>query len=336
MQNQQKLLNEFLEEWQKGNGVSVRTSGSTGAPKNIILPHDQIVRSALRSNRFFGIQKDSLIHSAISFQYIGGKMMIARSLISGCSLSYSKPSVIITLEDIDRPVKLVSAVPAQMNYVVENPDKYASVEQFLIGGSAISNNLWDMIVASGIKAWESYGMTETATHIGMRRISGSATSRPRFVPLKGVSISSRGDGCLNIKDGDIFVSTTDLVTIYPDSSFEILGRKDDVIITGGLKVMPQELESRLHPYIDQFFSAFYISSVPDDVWTSRLILVGVPEETLLYESGNDGLEQIVMDSLHQIPEDKIPRRLLPKEIKLVEALPVTSSGKLYRKFKFED
>lgn len=337
MLKQQQLLNNFLEEWNQQQGISVRTSGSTGAPKNIILPHAQIVRSALRSNKFFGIQRNSRLHSAISFDYIGGKMMIARSLLAGCTLTFDRPRIDVELKEMDKPVRLLSAVPAQMHYILENPSRFACVEQFLIGGSAISDNIWNSIVNSGLTAWESYGMTETATHIGMRRVLGQADSRPRFVPLRGVTIKSGSDGCMLIQDGDIFVATTDLVKIYPDSSFEILGRKDDIIITGGLKVLPQELEKKLLPFVSPLLTTFYISSIPDEIWSSRLVLVGVPADYKdLSEEEKKNLEQLLRQRMRNIPEDIIPRRLLPKEVKIVEALPTTSSGKLYRKYKFTE
>lgn len=335
MELQNKFLNQFLEEWHAENGISVHTSGSTGTPKDIILPHSQIVNSALRSNRFFGINKNSRIHSAISFEYIGGKMMIARSLLSGCRLTYGKPAVKISLEDCEYPVTLLSLVPAQMHFVLENLSNFSHVEQFLIGGSAINDKLWDHIVESGVTAWESYGMTETATHIGMRRVAGDSKSRPHFVPLSGVSISESSDGCLLIKDRDVFVATTDLVRIYQDNTFEILGRKDDIINTGGLKILPQDIENVLEPALRNLVSSFYISSVPDEIWTSRLILVAVASVHNLRPKNNEELKANIWEAIDAIPDSVLPRRLHPKEIKLVEALPVTRSGKLNRRFKFE-
>ena len=327
---QKELLNEFLTQWQAAKGITVRTSGSTGTPKEIVLPHSQLLRSASRSNKFFGITKSGRLHSAMSFQFIGGKMMIARSLVSGCQLTYSEPS--LELEPIggERDVNLMCLVPAQLPFILENLDKFQNIKGYLIGGSAIDDRLWDRIVTSGLNAWESYGMTETATHVAMRRICGSSKRRPLFVPLPGVKISLGEDKSIHIQDGDISVTTTDLASMNQDGTFEIIGRKDDIINSGGIKILPQEVEQQLLEYIGPFCQSFYISSVPHIVWTSKLILVAVPSSPQLYD-----IKTQLMDIIQNIPEKSLPRRFRPKDVIIVDQLPRTQSGKLNRRYKFE-
>lgn len=332
MESQKQLLNEFLNEWNKGEGITVRTSGSTGTPKEIVLPHSQLLRSAHRSINFFGITRRSRLHSAMSFKFIGGKMMIARSLVSGCTLTYSEPAVELVPIKGKQPVDLICLVPAQFPHILDNIESYRNIKSFLVGGSAIDDRLWDRIVSSGLNVWESYGMTETATHVAMRRVCNEAYRRPRFVPLPGVEISTGFDDAILIRDAETFVSTTDIGKIYPDKSFEIIGRKDDVIITGGLKVFPMELESKLAPYISSFVQSFYVSWVPDMVWTSRLVLVMVPS----VEQSEEDIKTAVMKSLSDVPEDVVPHKLLPKEIRIVSSLPRTESGKLNRRFKWNE
>lgn len=333
MENQQQqLLEEFLDQWHTGNGIKAHTSGSTGTPKVIILPQSQVLRSAQRSIRYFGITKSSRLHSAMSFAFIGGKMMIARSLVSGCELTFSEPALCLEPPKGEKDITLMCAVPAQLPYILDNLEKFKIVKGYLIGGSAIDDRLWDRIVASGINAWESYGMTETATHVAMRRIAGNSARRPRFVPLPGIKISLGPDSSIHIKDEDVVVLTTDLAKMHPDGSFEIIGRKDDMINTGGIKVLPQEIEKAIQDFINPYVEAFYISSVPDIVWTSRLILVAVPK------AGSDPTElhKFLSKIIQEIPFDIIEKKKLPKEVRIIEELPRTQSGKLNRRFKFEE
>lgn len=335
MNNQQLLLNEFLDQWQKGEGIRAHTSGSTGKPKDIILSQQQVERSAMRSIRFFGITSASRLHSAMSFEFIGGKMMIARSLMARCVLTFSKPAVELLPPEHGRKISLMSLVPAQMHYVLQHLEDFGDVEKFLIGGSAIDDKLWDRIIESGVEAWESYGMTETATHIAMRRIKGSSSSRPHFVPLLGVEISTNPFGCLKIKDGEVEITTTDLAKIYPNNSFEIIGRRDDIIITGGLKVMPQDIEKKMAPYLSPLCGQFYVSSLPDPVWTSRLVLVATPFPASSKLS-DEQLKLNISENLKKIPEDILPKRLKPKEVRILQELPTTKSGKLNRRYKLEE
>ena len=330
MTKQQNLLHDFLEEWKEGDGITAHTSGSTGKPKKIVLPMAQVLRSAVRSNKFFGITRKSRLHAAMSFEFIGGKMMIARSLKAGCTLTFSEPSVQLPPPEGDMPVSLLSLVPAQMHHVVNNLEQFQNVEKYLIGGSAINDRLWDRIVSSGVDAWESYGMTETATHIAMRRISGPSSSRPRFVPLPGISIATGLDGCMHITDGDVKVETTDLVKIHEDGSFEILGRKDDVIISGGLKILPQEIETKIQPYITHLTHSYYISSVPDEIWTSKLVLLAVPDSR---GAESAEFESELRKAIDSIPEEVLPKRMRPKSVRIIDALPLTAMGKLNRKAK---
>lgn len=328
MKDQTSLLNSFLEEWHNGDGIKARTSGSTGEPKTIMLSPSQVRRSAKRTCAFFGINRKSRVHSAVSFEFIGGKMMIARSLVSGCMLSYSEPSLNLLPPDTNSEVSLMAVVPAQLPHILDHLNEFSHIRKYLVGGSSINDKLWDRINASGIDAWESYGMTETASHIALRRIIGPSDNRPRFVRLPGINISSDKDGCLIIYDNEITVHTNDIIRIFIDGSFEILGRRDDVIITGGIKVLPQYVEEILRPRLMELCADFYISSLPDETWTSRLVLkvVPLPQEDISEPS----LASAIRHAIDTIPLDTLPKKLRPKDILFIPALPLTPSGKLLR------
>ena len=329
--SQQSRLYNFLNEWENEDGIKVHTSGSTGVPKEINLKKEILVKSAKRTIKHFGINKHSRLHSSVSFEYIGGKMMIVRSLVSGCQLTFSEPSQRPQPPEGKNKVDLISIVPAQMPYILEHLDDYKIVKNFLLGGSAIDSRLWNRIVESGITAWESYGMTETASHIALRRITGSASSRPRFVPLPGIKISMDFDDRLHIYDGANFFTTNDVGKVYKDGSFEVLGRKDDIIISGGIKMNPLVIEDKLNPYLEEELETFFITSLPDEQWTSRIILVGTPYDK--ENVGENNIERKIENIIKTIPSSILPNRERPKEIRIIEEIPRTSNDKIIRKLK---
>lgn len=326
---QQDLLSDFLSQWSLGEGVRVNTSGSTGTPKEILLPHEVLVRSARRTANFFGLHKNSHIHSAISFEYIGGKMMIARSLVAGCRLSFCNPSLSPELPPDNSAVDLMSVVPAQMVHILDNLDSFRRVRKFLIGGSSIDPRLWDRIVESGVQAWESYGMTETASHVALRRICGSASRRPRFIPLPGISVSTDFDGRIHIRDEKSFFTTNDCGRSFPDGSFIVSGRMDHMIISGGIKVNPLQVEEVLVEYMSDLLDHFFISSSPDERWTSRIVLVGESPDTS--DNAKRDLASRIKGAIDNIPLEVLPLRLRPKEIILLDRFDYTPSGKLIRR-----
>lgn len=322
MDRVQNLIELFTEAWKEGKDVTVHTSGSTGMPKDILLTHHQMVRSARRTNKFFGIGQNSHLHSVISFEYIGGKMMIARSIEAGCRLTWQEPSLRPSAPASD--TSLMSVVPAQMSSILEHENKFKGVNTFLIGGSSVTAELWPRISNSGVRAYESYGMTETASHIALRRVKGNDPSNSPFRPLEGVELSLAVDGCLIIKDEDIELKTNDIVTFTQDGGFFILGRKDDMIVTGGKKVLPQTIEKILAAHIDFKGKKFIIDSRPHPVWSNEIVLK--------VESDNNSNDlSSLQSSIDKIPLSVFPRWQRPKEIIGVENIPLSASGKPLRR-----
>lgn len=322
--NQERLYSEVLSELEDSEGINVTTSGSTGTPKRIFLSKSQLVRSALRTNEFFDIQRQSVLHSAISFEYIGGKMMIVRSVVADCTLSFQSPSL-YPIPPSESEVQLMSVVPPQLHHILKRKDDFTNVKNFLVGGSPIDSSLWNRIVESGLRVYESYGMTETASHIAVRKISGDSHNRPPFFPFPGIELSVDDNSCLLIKDGNISVSTNDIVKIEEDGAFYVLGRKDNMIITGGKKILPQQLESLLSEFVDFQGIRFYVDSVPHPVWTNKIVLVleiTSPEQQRKAED--------IKSRIYSLKESQIPRWCLPKEIYTTSCFPLTNNGKLKR------
>ena len=326
---EEQLYREFLEEWNNSDSeVMVQTSGSTGTPKQIRLKKSYMRRSARRTIDFFGLNTDSVILSCMSFKYIGGKMMIVRGLETGCTVLKETPSL-EPLKTITTPLSLVALVPVQMEYVLDHLSELPSVKHFLIGGSAVNDNLRKKIIESGISAWESYAMTETASHIAIRKVEYDETGKAKpFYPLEGVHLKSDEHNRLIIKDGDEeTLLTNDIVKFTPDGGFYVKGRFDDMIITGGKKILPQTVEDCLRLQFPEL-KDFAVLGLPDDKWGERIVLAIVTEEKDKC-AAVQRLENIKRQ-INCIPENEFPRWMHPKEILSVPFIPLNENGKLSR------
>lgn len=307
---------DFIDEWQSGDAhVEVATSGSTGTPKRILLDRSFMIESARRTNAFFGIDSDSHLHSCISPDFIGGKMMAVRALLAGCRLTWEIPS--------NRPLRgigaasrisLLAVVPSQIVDILGRMEELPSIESVIIGGGAIDSRLRRRIVDSGLNAFETYGMTETSSHIALRKVDGETEW---FATLPGITVDLDDRGCLTIRfDGGEVVVTNDLATLFDPTRFRIDGRADNVIVTGGRKVNPFEVERRISDLIG---TAFIVTSLPDEKWGRRVVLkiergADIPDVAWL----RNELSKILA------PWER------PKEILVVGELERTPNGKLKR------
>lgn len=327
---------EFLQEWRSENeDITVFTSGSTGVPKRISLPKSFVAASARRSIDFFGLRPGDRIHTCVAFDYIGGKMTAVRSELADCLLTAEKPSNRPSLrgetvrgkhDDFAAlPIKMVSAVPSQMPWLLEHLGELPAVEKWLIGGSAIPAPIRKAIVESGIEAWESYGMTETASHVALRRVGADATSP--FTLLPGIEATTDARGCLVLRVPDTEgavteVVTNDLVTgITPDGSFTLLGRADDAINSGGKKFHPALGEAKVQPF---FPYPFIFTAREDEKWGEHIVMLIETSET-----DPTRLDEIKTEA-GEATAKTLEHWQQPKEILTVPALPRTPSGKLRR------
>lgn len=317
---------EFLAEWRStATHCKVHTSGSTGKPKEILLPKGLMKLSAIRTNAFFGIPAGAHIHSCISPDFIGGKMMAVRAEAGGLNLTWETPSSrpeVLTRFAGQLP-ELVALVPAQMLHILDNiPLDGCGHTVWLLGGSAIDPSLRRRIAGSGLNAWETYGMTETSSHIALRKVE---SEEEPFHPLPDVRLSLNEDGCLVINQYGQEVVTNDLATLTPEGSFRILGRADNVIITGGRKVNPESVEAFffkvLHPL---GIKEVMLVGEPDEKWGQRL--------ELLLATGSDDLDRMaVAEVVREIGNAGLNPHEIPKSLRFVEHLPHTQNGKLRRK-----
>ncbi len=257
-------------QWCMSRDLEAHTSGSTGVPKPIHLPIGMVCESARRTIGFFGLTARSHIHSCVSARFIGGKMMVVRALEAGCGFSYEIPSNRPELATLSR-IDLLAVVPSMMWHILKRKEEgtLPDVRNIIVGGAPVPEPLRQAIASSGLKVYETYGMTETASHIALRRIE--SIERP-FIPLPGIDISLDSRGCLviDINSGrEKPITTNDLARVYVRGRFMILGRADNMIITGGRKVSPENIERRIAHLIQ---GEFIITSRPSDKWGREIVL----------------------------------------------------------------
>lgn len=316
---------EFETEWRTDSDrVVCHTSGSTGTPKEIMLPKELMRESARRTNDFFGIDSDSRLHSCLDFRYIGGKMLVVRADEAGCRLTSETPSnrPLGEIEKEER-IDLLSVVPSQMQWILDSETKWTDIKQILIGGSAIPSGQRRRIALSPYKVWESYGMTETASHIALREVTEDTTSP--FRTMHGITVELADNGCLTINmPGAGKIKTNDIAEVYSPEEFLILGRADHCIISGGIKILPEEIERKLGGFIA---FDYCIASVPDPKWGEKAVLVFETDEV------DDKLEFIKKAVGRRLEMYRKSLELgvkAPKEAIGINRIPKTANGKIDR------
>lgn len=306
---------EFIQEWRgETDNVICHTSGSTGEPQTISLPKRELWKSASRTNRFFNLGEGSHYHSCIAADYIGGKMMAVRSEVSGGILTYETPSNRPLKDYSGGPVDLLAVVPSQMIHILDNEGTIPPIRNIIVGGAPIPAGLRKRIAESGLNVWETYGMTETCSHIALRKINESTSG---FSALEGIEISKTIDGCLKIRlDGWKEIETHDMVEIAEDGTFEILGRSDSMIITGGKKVNPLTIERALE---EEFGCEILVTSEPDEKWGEKIVYL--IEDTDL---------QVNDTAIKEYARREFKEECHPKKIRHMQ-LPRTANGKKKRR-----
>ena len=319
-------VKHFIAEWESGASfLEAHTSGSTGTPKLIRLPRKLVIDSALRSIKHFGLDGSSRVHLCLSTDHIAGKMAVIRALLSGAMLTAEVPSSDPRIGSDKGPVTLLSVVAAQIPSLAVRAREggLPPIKHLLIGGAPLTESIAGESLGIAEYVWESYGMTETASHIALRHIARCAdvVEKP-FSLLPGIKTDLDERGCLRVFiDGEQPLVTNDIAKIHSTDTFSILGRIDNVIITGGLKVHPEQVEQKLQPLLSGI-GPYIIVSQPHPKWGNLIILM------------IECVEGIPIDKKSRLLEAAarlLPQHERPRDIITVSELPRTSSGKIIRK-----
>jgi len=318
---------KFAWQWLRGNSQFEQlTSGSTGSPKTISVHREQMTASAQMTIEALGLNQHDSSLLCLSAEYIGGKMMVVRSLLGNMDLVITRPTS-NPLPYLPFMPTFAAFVPLQMQTLLEEETskQLNRMKAIIIGGAPVSNLLEEQIFANlTIPVYSTYGMTETVSHIALRKLSPPKAS-VYFEVLGSTQIMTDERGCLKIK-GKVtqgkWLTTNDLVEIKNDHQFLWLGRYDSVINSGGVKVVPEEIEKVLEPILrkQNFTGRFLISSLPDSKFGERVVLL-VEGNAISSE-----LEKVI---LKEAAQQLSPYRL-PKAIYYLPQFAETSTRKVQR------
>lgn len=297
---------DFLRQWYSDEDyITAHTSGSTGAPKNIRLLKRDMLASAAATNRFFHIGSDARLVCPLSASYIAGKMMIVRAIEAGATLEMLTPSNRL---DLSGNITLLPIVPSQIASLVAL--KGVKVQSLIVGGAPVTAEMEAMLKDYPANCYATYGMTETCSHVAVRKVG-----TPLFEALPGVIFKVDAEQRLQLELPQFSfkrLSTNDIVELHSPTSFRWLGRYDNVVNSGGIKLFPEEIERELAPYIK---GEFYLCGAPHPQWGEQLVICVKPDT--------------VID--RRAMETHIPHHRLPKQTVVLPEFQYTSTGKLRRK-----
>ena len=313
-------LKEFLAEWHNDSPtILVHTSGSTGKPKPMLVEKRRMEASARITCQFLGLKEGDTALLCMPLDYIAGKMMVVRSLTCGLRLIAVEPT---GTPCWDEPVDFAAMVPLQVWNLLQEEEgrsRLRQIRHLIIGGGAINDELADALKDFPNQIYSTYGMTETLSHIALRRLNGPERS-DWYMPFEDVDVSLNDEKCLVIKapavhDGPLV--TNDIAELLPSPIgegtgvrlFRILGRKDNVICSGGVKIQIEEVERLLSPHLS---IPFMITKAPD---------VKLGEQVVLLTESPD------IGTIRQCCQTILPKYWQPRHYLHVAHLPLTETGK---------
>ncbi len=311
-----KEIISFLEDWANDSKyITLKTSGSTGIPKTINIEKSKLWVSATKTCNYFKLNKNSTALLCLSVNYIAGKMMLVRAMVSGMNLICIEPSE-NPVKGLTTPIDFAAMVPMQVQQSITLPKKISLIKHLIIGGAKVNHLLISELKKHNVNAYETFGMTETLSHIAIKQIAPHYNNY--FTPLNGIIVTHDTNNNMVIDYPELNIiklKTNDIIEIIDNNgSFIWRGRTDFIINTGGVKIIPEEIEGKIAHLITR---PYCIIGLPDKKLGQKAVLV---------ISGN----QFNTLNLHNKLTKLLPPYHCPKEIKFLEKFPVTNSGKIKR------
>ena len=323
-------LEDFFSEWNNDSDrVLVHTSGSTGKPKPMMVEKKRMLNSARITCDFLGLKPGDSALLCMSLDYIAGKMVVVRSIERHLHLISVSPSghplKDVNLKEVNGEITFAAMVPMQVYNTLQVPEereRLCRIRHLIIGGGAIDAALEQELrsLPGNIAIWSTYGMTETLSHIALRRINGAEASE-WYQPFDSVKISQTEEGCLVI-DAPLVCAetlvTNDIVEIesyiynkVEKTRFRIKGRKDNVICSGGIKIQIEEVEEFLKPHLEK---PFMLAKKKDEKFGEIAVLL----------SEDKGIKKVEATIRRLLSDYKY---WIPREFLHVDHLPLTETGK---------
>lgn len=308
-------IGAFILDWIDNKSfVVVNSSGSTGIPKSIRVLKSHMLNSAIATGDFFKLCPGDKALMCLPANYIAGKMMVVRAIILGLELDVISPS----LDDLNcnEYYSFAAVVPLQLEKLTDFPH---NIKTIIVGGAPVSERIKQKLFNSKFEIFETYGMTETVSHVAVRNLKTKLNLHNNpFKVLPDVKISKGENNCLVIEASHLAskkIVTNDIVNLISKTSFNLLGRVDNIINSGGIKLNPELIEQKLSLVIE---NRYFISSEPNKILGSQVVLI--------IESKNktETIDFSVLDKYE-----------IPKTIYYLEAFAETNNGKLDRRATYK-
>lgn len=314
----------FCKDWLAGKDRFVQaTSGSTGTPKLLEITRQQLEASATATGAFFGVNSEFKLLCCLNPAYIAGKMMLVRALVWDCEIRLVEPNA-DPLATQEEPVDLVAMVPLQVETSLSSPSrlkKLKAIQTVLIGGAPLSDSLHTALSKAGIAAWQTFGMTETVSHIALAPIEEGELV---YQALPGVCIGINEQNCLWIQSpmsGSKKIQTNDTIELRSKNSFAWIGRTDFVVNSGGIKLFPEQLEKKINAWMTDRYPgvSYFFFGEADERLGERLVL---------YMEGE--ASQFKLEALEEGLKKLLGKFEVPKKINILPRFRYTETGKVNR------
>lgn len=306
-QSFEKSVGTFILDWfDQRDYVELQTSGTTGVPKSIRIKKQSMVNSAVATGDFFDLGEGIKALHCLPTDYVAGKMMLVRAFVLGWELNLVEP-VSNPLERNTTLYDFAAMVPLQVRQSLK---KLNHVKLLIVGGAKLTDDLVKQLADIKTQVYETYGMTETITHIAAKKVGESA-----FKTLPNITVSQDDRACLRIHANALLdepVLTNDVVDVVDSTHFIWLGRYDNVINSGGIKLYPEQIEEKLSGHITE--RRYFVKGVPDQILGEKLVLV--------IEGAAYNIEETIFAGLNKFEK--------PKKIIFIDKFTETGSGKLKR------
>lgn len=324
-----KAAYDFAKAWLDGETEFVlNTSGSTGVPKPIVLQKSQMEASARMTGAALNVPAKTKALVCLNTAYIAGRMMLVRALVLDWEICVVEPvSNPLALFEASIEFDFVAMVPLQLAACLADETTRSRVERcglILLGGAPISLALETQIQHIKVPVYQSYGMTETVSHVALRRVNGPDQTE-EYQILGDIDFGVDERGCLwvmgavtNFKK----IQTNDLVELKPKGTFLWLGRADSVINSGGVKIQLDKLDRVAEGILSDMHvpNAFFHGYEADEKLGQKLVLFFEKEPTVVN----------VTELLAKFADLVNPYEV-PKAVYFVEKFRNTPSAKLDKK-----
>lgn len=308
-------LEEFMADWHSPSPtILVHTSGSTGKPKPLLVEKKRMEASARLTCEVLALKPGDSALLCMPLDYIAGKMMVVRSIVGKLNLVCVEPSG-HPLKGLNEAPVFAAMVPMQVYNslkVDEERRLLCEIKHLIIGGGAVSKEMAAELHTLPNAVWSTYGMTETLSHIALRRLNGNEASE-WYEPFESVDVALNDEGCLMINAPLVCsktLITNDIAEIAPDGRhFRIRGRKDNVICSGGIKMQIEEIEAKLHPHVNV---PFIITKRKDEKFGETVVMLAETKD---------------IDMLKAVCQERLSKYEQPHYYIYTNRIPTTETGK---------